>query len=292
MAVYDPNFTADKAAERLPVLDAVIASGRSNEFSGGEVFDVKTTDYTRKGRKGRVAPPELNLMKEFKSKRVRIFNVGPWAYTIPCGSAGSFFIPACPLDKPYVEMTTPLHAVEDELVIVSEKEYKRLQDEGLHIANEILGRGRGRDRKGSLDHFGVFIAGEERNGVFTALDQPTEKNLDDARAQLHVKCQEHVAFMREKWDINRKDAHDLYMPSVHGIAARILGLNNEDWMTAKTPKAADKSTTVKCKGCRTEVEEDAPLCFKCGGVVNAEKYIEYKAEQEQILAATAPKKQK
>ncbi len=279
MPVYDPNMTAEKAAERLPVLDAVIASGRSHDTAGGEVFDVKRTDYTRKGKKERIPPPELSIIQEFKRKRVHIFNVGPWPHTVPCGSIGTFFIPACPLDKPYVEMITPLHAVEDELVIVNEKEYKRLQDEGTWIANEILGKGRGRDRKGSLDHFGVFIA---------AGDEPTE--LEDARAQLHVKCQEYIAEMRQHWDIDRKTAHEVYRPAIHGMAAKVLGLNGEEWMTAKTPQKAAQSTTVKCKGCRTEVEEDAPLCFKCGGVVNAEKYLEYKAEQETILQAAAPKK--
>lgn len=281
MPVYDPNFTADKAAERLPVLDAVIASGRSHDALGGEVFDIKRTDYTRKGRKERVAPPELTLMQQYKQQRVRIFNVGPWRHEVPCGSAGTFIIPACPLGTAYVEMSTPLHAVEDELVIVSEKEYKRLQDEGRYIANEILGRGRGRDRKGSLDHLGVFIAEGQ---------VPTEKELEDARANLHVKCQEYINEMRTYWDIDRKTAHTMYKPAIHGMAAKILGLHEEEWMLSKTPKAPEKVTTVKCEGCRTEVEADAPMCFKCGGVVNPDTYVEYMAKQENIKTATAPKK--
>jgi hypothetical protein len=180
-------------------------------------------------------------------------------------------------------MKTPLHAVEDELVIVSEKEYKRLSDEGTHIANEILGRGRGRDRKGSLDHFGVFIA---------AGDVPTEVELEGARAQLHVKCQEYISEMRTLWDIDRKTAHEVYKPSIHGMAAKVLGLNGEDWMTAKTPQKAAKVDTTKCKGCRTEVEADAPTCFKCGGVVNKEAWIEWRTEQDDILSLAADPKKK
>lgn len=281
MPIYDPNLTADKAAERLPTQDTAIASG-ANQGMG---FDLKTTDYRRKSKRERVAPPELSMIADLKRQRVHIFNVGPWRYERCCGSIGTFIIPAN-LDSEgnwakdgFVEMVTPLYAVMDELVIVSEREYKRLSDEGRQVANEILGLGRGNLKENSLVKVGCFTA----KG-----DLPTEEELEEARAQLMVYCQDLVLQMRTLWDRDRKVSNDTYRANIHGMAARILGLD-EEWMTARTPTAAEKVTTVKCRGCKTEVEADAPMCFKCGGIVNADKYIEYKAEQESILEATRPK---
>jgi hypothetical protein len=265
MPVYDPQMTAQKAAETLPV-----------------DVDSCYVNATQRKKSGRVAPPELSVTKEFKQKRVRIFNVGPWSHIVPCGSAGTFFIPGhidkkgSPLLKGATEMTTPLHVIEDELVISSEKEYKRLQDEGRHIASEIIGIGRGRDPRHALTHMGVFIA----EG-----DQPTEADEEAARGEVHVYCMGLVEQMRSLWDLDRKLAYDVRNPRVHGIAARFLNLQNEPWQVKAAPEPIAKT---KCPGCRAEVDMEAPKCMHCGGIVNEDAYVKWSLRQREIEAALAP----
>jgi hypothetical protein len=141
------------------------------------------------------------------------------------------------------------------------------------MALEILGHGQGRNRKDSLDHYGVFIA---------AGDQPTAEELEAANANVDVKCQEFIAQMRTLWEMDRKLAHDTYNPRIHGVAAKRLGLTGEDWMLAKTPQKKEEVATTKCKACRTEVEAIAPKCFKCGAIVNPDEFLKWKKEEDSL----------
>jgi len=277
MPVYDPTLTAQKAAETLPG-DALNASGHASD---APTF-VQTKGYidaTRRTKAGPVAPPELDIMKEFKKQLVHIFNVGPWAHIIPCGSAGTFYIPPCPEDKPYIEMLTPLHVLEEELYPSRDKkEYKRLQDEGRKMAVEILGEGRNQDRKQSKRHAGVFIAAGEK---------PTEAELHEAKGYLHVSCSQMCDYMDRLWDRDRKLAYDVFSPKTYGAAARVLNLSGKPWQAQ-----GEVSTNIKCPACRSSVEPDAPKCHNCGGIVNADAYVAWKIKQDEIEAATSPKKGK
>ena len=273
MAVFDPTLTAQKAAETLPA-NALNASGHAADAPGF----VQTKGYydaTRKGRGGPVPPPELEITREYKKRRVRIFNVGPWHHVIPCGSAGPFFIPPCPEDKPYVEMLTPLHELEEELYPSRDKkEYKRLQDEGRKMAIDIIGEGRNQDRKQSLRHTGVFIAAGEI---------PTDQEVAEAKTELIPYCQQMCDYMDRLWDRDRKLAYDVYQAETFGKAARVLNLVGKPWQSQGEP-----STNIKCPACRVSVEPDAPICHNCKGIVNQEAYLTWKAQQEQAEAATAP----
>jgi hypothetical protein len=267
MAVFDPSFTADKAASTLPA-DVLNGSGINPESRGSALTTyslTSTIDARRKGKAGRKAPPELGLDKQFKEQRVRIFNVGPFPHTIPCGSIGTFFIPACPEDKEYVEMLTPLHVLEDEIYPgFRDREPKRLREEGRQMAIEVLGEGSHQNRRHSRRKVGVFIAEGE---------VPTKKELHDAKAQLHAYASEQILFMDSMWDRDRKLAYDIYRPETFGACARVLGLTGKEkgWLAQGEP-----SNKIKCEACHMSVDPDAPLCYNCKSPVNMTAYAEYR----------------
>ena len=279
MPVFDPSMTANKVAEMLPA-DALNASGHAPDTAS--VFQTKGyIDARRRGRPGPVPPPELDIVKEFKKQRVHIYNVGPFPHIIPCGSAGTFYIPACPADKPYVEMLTPLHVLEEELYPSRDKkEFKRLQDEGRKMAIDLLGEGRNQDKKQSRRRVGVFIA---------AGDEPTMKELGDANAELKKYASEQVLYMDNLWDRDRKLAYDVYRTETFGACARVLKLTGKEkpWLAQGSP-----SENIECPACKTSVRPDAAFCFNCKEVVNEEAYIEVEARRQRLAAATAPEPKK
>jgi hypothetical protein len=229
----------------------------------------------------RRVPDMLGLIQTLKdSKKYRIFNVGPWAHIVPTGSTGTFFIPPCPTEKecldqgieykPYVEMTRPIDAIMDELIVKSEAEMDRLMDDGRQFALEIVGEGRGRNPAYSLRHYGVFLAEGET---------PTAKELADANRALRDRCSEIVAEIRSIFATDQKLFRQVVTPKVHYVAAWVLNLMSEKWMTDSTP-----SGQVKCKMCGRMSDADVAMC-EGGHIINPEKYQEYVAEQEAMLEA-------
>lgn len=275
MPVFDAGMTADKVAAMLPQ-DALNASGHAPDVA--PVFQTKGyLDARRKGRMGPVPPPELDIVREFKKQRVRIFNVGPFPHVIPCGSAGTFYIPACPEGSPYVEMLTPLHVLEEELYPSRDKkEYKRLQDEGRKMAIDLLGEGRNQDKRQSRRRVGVFIADGET---------PTTKEKADADAEMTKYAGTQVLYMDNLWDRDRKLAYDVFRNETFGACARWLKLTGKEkaWLTQGTP-----SDNIECEACKSSVRPDAAFCFNCKEVVNEDAYIEIMARRQRLEAATAP----
>jgi hypothetical protein len=279
MPVFDPTMTADKAAATLPA-DVMNASGHASDVA--PVFGTKGyIDARRKGKQGPAAPFELDIDKEFKRQLVHIFNVGPFAHIIPCGSAGTFYIPACPETKPFIEMLTPLHVLETENYPINKgKEWKQLRDAGSRMAIEIIGEGRNQDKRNSKRKVGVFIAAGEA---------PSEKELKEANAQLHVYCSEQVHIMDGVWDRDRKLAYDMFRPETFGACARVLGLTGKDkeWLAQ-----GESQLNTKCEFCKEVVDPSAAICKNCKMPVNEEAYLRMKTKQEEMEQATAPKKAK
>lgn len=277
MAVFDPSMTANKVADLLPQ-DALNASGHSPD-SPDFVQTKGYVDATRKGRKTAPMPAKLDIDHAHLAKRVRIFNVGPWPQVVPLGSTGTVYIPACPSDKPYVEMISNLHELEIEYYPINQKkEWKELREEGHKIAIEILGEGRNQDRRYSLRKKGVFIAAGEI---------PTEAEVAQAKKELLPTCQRLVDLMDQLWDRDRKLAYDVYNPSVHGESARILNITGKPWQS--TGKVSD---SIACPYCDASIKPSAPKCHNCHEVVNAQAYSELKAKmaEQQMEVETAPKK--
>jgi hypothetical protein len=271
-------MTADKVASMLPV-DALNASGHAPDVD--TAFQTKGyIDATRKSRGNRLnLPPKLAINDKYKEARVHIFNVGPFSHTIPLGSPGIFYIPACPWDKPYIESLTKLHELEEEYYPARDKRepMKALQSEGRKMAVDILGEGRNQDKRFSRRHVGVFIAeGEE----------PTTKEYEDAVTELKRYCGAQVGIMDQLWDRDRKLAYDMFRPETFGACARVLGLTGKDkpWLAQ-----GNVSTNIECPACKTSVSPDAAFCFNCHEVVNVEAYRAIKARRDE-LGVTEPEK--
>ena len=272
MPVFDPTFTASKAAETLPA-DVLNATGSDPEHRGQQLSAHSITGTIDARRKGRVkvSPPELDMFKNQKRIPIHMFNVGPFPHTIPCGSIGTFYIAACPKDKEYVEMLTPLYELQDEIYPKTKGgEAKRLYEEGRKMAIEILGEGRNQDRRQSRRRVGVFIA---------AGDAPTKKELHDANAELHAYASEQILYMDALWDRDRKLAYDVYRPETFGACARVLGLTGKEkgWLAQGEP-----STKIKCEACHSLVDPDAALCYNCKAPVNMEAFQAYRAKLKAI----------
>ena len=277
MPVFDPAMTADKVASMLPA-DALNASGHAPDVDAA--FQTKGyIDARRKGNANKLnLPPELGINKKYKEARVRIFNVGPFAYPVPLGSPGIFYIPACPWDKPFIESLTKLHELEEEFYPSKDKRepMKRLQDEGRRIAVDILGEGRNQDKRQSKRRTGVFIAAGE---------EPTTQEIEAAKGELKKFSAAQIAIMDQMWDRDRKLAYDMFRPETFGACARVLGLTGKDkaWLTQGA-----SATNIECPACFGSVNPEAAVCIHCREVVNEEAYLKLKMRRDTIETATAP----
>src|SRR5271170_2330199 len=279
MPVFYPAMTADKVASMLPS-DALNASGHAPDVDAS--FQTKGyVDARRKGNANKLnLPPRLSINDEHRAARVRIFNVGPFAYPVPLGSPGIFYIPACPWDKPYIESLTKLHELEEEFYPAKDKRepMKLLQDMGRRIAVDILGEGRNQDKRQSKRRTGVFIA---------AGNEPTTKELEDAKVELKKFCASQIAIMDQMWDRDRKLAYDMFRPETFGACAKVIGLTGKDkaWLAQGA-----SATNIECPACFGSVNPDAAVCIHCREVVNEEAYLKLKMRRDSIDAATAPNK--
>lgn len=255
--------------------------------------------------KQRYIPPILPEVMEVMNRRIHVFNVGPWGQTVNTGSTGTFYIPACPIGTPYVEMVvqdgdmqsptygqmvSPIKSIMRELVISSEDAMTPLDDSGRYFAWQMLGVGRGMHPSKSLTRFGMFVG--EGDGIasgYRGSDKPTEKELSKYRDELKKECMAVVKFAEEVYVTDRKLFSRAVRPEVHFVAAKVLGRDNpvdSPWMGAANPVGR-----VKCKMCGRLCEPDVATC-EAGHIVNADLYAELMAAQEEILAATAPNKAK
>lgn len=242
--------------------------------------------------KQRYIPPILPEVREVMDRRIHVFNVGPWGQTVNTGSTGSFIIPACPFGTPYVEMlqedgdrqsptfgkmVSPIKAIMRELVISSEDAMTPLDDSGRYFAWQMLGVGRGLNPNKALTRFGMFVGAGEI---------PTAEELAKAHEELVKECKAIWKFADEVYVTDRKLFSRAVRPEVHFVAAKVLGRDNETdspWMGAANP-----AKRLKCPMCAATVDGDAAKCA-CGQIINVDRYMELKAIQEEIEAATAPK---
>lgn len=242
--------------------------------------------------KSRILPLRVKLLEEVRRKRVHIFNVGPWPQTINTGSTGTFFVPGCPFGTEYVEMLTrdmdahsptygqmipPISVLQEEMVIKSEDEMTRLEEDGWLFACSMLRIARNARDPYRLTRFGLFPSLNE---------EPTAEELAAARAELVAHCQELVKWAGDTFVTDRKLFSRAVRPQVHFVAAKVLGRDNavdSPWMLDANPVGR-----IKCKMCGRLCEPDVATC-EAGHIVNAELYAELMAANEAILAATKPR---
>lgn len=243
--------------------------------------------------KSRVLPMRLKVIEDMKrTHKIHIFNVGPWPQWINTGSTGAFNIPACPWGEKYVEllqmdgdkssptfgkMIPPIAVIMDELVIKSEDEMSRLEEDGRLFAESMIGIGRAQNPEYALTRFGIFVAKGEI---------PTDEELANAHRQLNEHCRQQVKFAADLYAIDRALFSRAVRPDVHFIAARVLGRDNpvdSPWMMDASPVAR-----IKCQVCGRVCDPEVAMC-EGGHIINQEKYLAYKAMEEEVLSATKPK---
>ena len=237
--------------------------------------------------RGRAIPPVLEEIEELKKKKVHVFNVGPWPMLVNTGSTGSFLIPACPEGTPYIEllvrnadgeMVPPISYIMDELYPQSEDEYRRLQERGKDFAQSMLGLGRGQSPANALTHQGCFVAEGEK---------PTKAELEAANALLRTYCEGVCRQIADIFQTDRKAFSQIVRPKVHFVAAHVLNRDNpvdSPWMAQAAPQGR-----IKCKMCGRVVDPDVAMC-EGGHIVNNELYMAAMLEQENVKAATQPRK--
>jgi hypothetical protein len=265
----------------MPVANNLGVQVRANNGADVEASIAQKLGVAR----GRIIPARLEEKAELLTKKIHIFNIGPWAQVVNTGSTGSFTIPACPDDKEYVEllvadgngrMVPPISAIMEELYPKSEDEYSRLEESGRKFAQSMIGMGRGQSPRNALTRFGVFVA--ER-------DKPTAAEIEEARTQLRLCCEEIHREIGNIYSTDRKAFGLIVRPSVHFVAAKVLNRDNpvdSPWMVQAAPTGR-----AKCKMCGRVVDPDVAMC-EGGHIVNQELYLAAMAEQEGIRAATAP----
>ena len=262
------------------------------QFVKAEVAE-QSINSRLKVAKARVLPMRLKVIEDMKrNQKIHIFNVGPWPQWINTGSTGQYLVPACPWGEKYVELLTldgdksrptygkmipPISVIMDELVIKSEDDMSRLEEDGRLFAESMIGIGRAQNPEYALTRFGIFVA---------AGDKPTEQELAAVHRQLNEHCRQQVKFAADLYAIDRALFSRAVRPDVHFVAARVLGRDNpvdSPWMLDASPVGR-----IKCPMCAQVCDPDAAKC-QCGQIINVEKYTDLMAAQEQIMAATKPK---
>lgn len=227
--------------------------------------------------KQRRVPDPLGVIEEASRRHTyHIFNVGPWPQRIGLGSMGWFYVPGCPLDKPYVEAPSQIKGVESELTIKDEFEYNRLMTDGWKFAEFMLGLGRGSNTNQALTHYGLFAS---KNAV------PTEEELSTARLRLHKTCGDIVQEARDEFAQDRKRFNVIVKPVRHHVAAKVLNLKKEPWMTETTPSEAKE-----CPYCGSVNEDVAIKCRSCHEIINVERYRALKDREAEVLGTEPPKR--
>lgn len=262
------------------------------QFVRAEVAE-QSINSRLKVAKARQLPMRLKVIEDMKrNHKIHIFNVGPWPQWINTGSTGQYLIPRCPEGEEYIELLTldgdknsptygkmipPISVIMDELVIKSEDEMSRLEEDGRLFAESMIGIGKAQNPEFALTRFGIFVAKGET---------PTQAELAEAHRQLNEHCRQQVKFASDLYAVDRSLFSRAVRPEVHFVAAKVLGRDNpvdSPWMLDASPVGR-----VKCKVCGRVCEPDIAMC-EGGHIINEDKYLEYKAQEERILAATKPK---
>jgi hypothetical protein len=162
-----------------------------------------------------------------------------------------------------------------ELTIKDEFEYNRLMSDGWKFAQEVVGIGRGRHPKHALTHYGLFAS---KNAV------PTEDELYQARTLLHATCADIVREARDFYATDRKQFSAIVKRARHFVAAEVLNLKKEPWMTEQTPSEAKE-----CPYCGTVNAFLAIKCASCHEIIDVERYRALKDREDEIM--TAPREE-
>jgi len=192
--------------------------------------------------------------------KVYIYNVGPWTQERLMGSLGRFRIAGCPPEKEY---TGPLviDGVVTEYYPVNELRMDPLMDEGLYVAQQIIGVGAHLHPANSWVPYGVFLSRS---------NPPTKEELKEALRELWKKYLQLVAEADSAYSRGPKAAEDTIQPEVHFVAARALRKTVTEcpWLrNAELP-----AQRAACPGCGVTYPVGIMKCRDCGYILDKPAY--------------------
>jgi hypothetical protein len=209
----------------------------------------------------RFIPRTPELYREIaEQNKVFIFNVGPWAHRRDLGSAGSFFVKACPEGKPYSEPVVILGVVEEPYPI-NEAECKVMTETGRNLALQVLGEGPFIPRSSSFSPYGVFLS---------STPEPSEEALAEAHKKLNDKYRELVKEASDAYAKGPVFAEQVISPDYHFIAARKLKKSVAEcpWLA----NTQEPEARISCPGCGDPVKAGVVVHKECGWIFDREKW--------------------
>ncbi len=224
--------------------------------------------------------PEI-FRKVSDDNRICIYNVGPWSHKRELGSAGIYFIPACPEGQDHSEPLV-LNGVEEEPYPINEVECAMKPKagvagqltgsaDGMLLAQQILGFGPHVAPASSLIPFGVFatknIEWDKKARVFVLLDADA---LTAARLALRNKLTELVRLASEAYAKGPNAFAEVAEPDYHFRAARMLSKTVAEcpWL-ANTQAPGQRAN---CPGCGSIHDVGVMKCRGCGYILDKPRY--------------------
>lgn len=194
---------------------------------------------------------------------IYLFNIYSHSEMINLGSAGMYFMPACPDDKEYVRSPNTIPGtVEDTYPhFTDHEEYRTRLLVGADVAKCFLGIGPG-DKADDVDR--------RRFGWFTSTNPvPSKAELATAKAALikfltaKIRKGDELASSSNPKD--RESVDDSFY-----LAAKKLNV--------KRPWMSEATEMTLCPFCSIPVRPAASKCSGCGEVINAKAYEEQKKQ--------------
>lgn len=206
----------------------------------------------------RYIPETPDIYREASQRaKVYIFNVGPWSHKRELGSAGTFFIPACPEGSEYSDPLV-IPGVAEEPYPINEAECKVIPTPGRMLAEQILGIGPHIAHRSSFVQFGVFIS---------ETPKPAREELAKAREILKQKHMDIVGEANKEFAKGHNIAVE--QPEWYFVSARALKKT-----AAECPWLKDSVIPAERNNCPScnEIYTVGQMKCKCGFILDKKRY--------------------
>jgi hypothetical protein len=216
---------------------------------------------TRTLNAGRRVPKLSEMLQRVsQEQQVYIYNVGPWSHRREMGSLGNFFIKACPEGREYSEPLI-IPGIVCEPYPVNEVEMGLHQEEGIYIAQQVIGVGKHLPPSNSFVKYGVFISTTEK---------PSKADLKAANDKLRGYYQELVVEANNAYARGPKALEETIQPALHFMAARTLNYTDAECPWLKNSSVA--ASRLNCEGCGAVYNVGVIVCGNCHFILDPEKY--------------------
>jgi hypothetical protein len=207
-----------------------------------------------------VEPRMESIEKLSKETQVYIFNVGPWEHRQWMGF-GRFFVPACEEGKAHSDPLI-IPGIFSHLYPNDEKSMRRIDEDGFHVAQQIVGIGAHLSPSNALTRYGVAICRQW---------PPTKKEVADAFEALRVGELNTLIAEANTAMAQGPTAVEQTIRERHYQAARLLKKTTAEcpWLVRS---AANTSHNVDCKFCGEPIKPNLAKCPNCKEIVNKDLY--------------------